>query len=300
MAVAESTRHQEARYHLPGCRTKVRAKLFPTVAASFEQGGDAANLKELRLQAPGQGAAAQIESVCADLADHVGQDRVDQDQLRASDIDDPFGGPNFIAAMVTTGGPWPSNEGRAPIANADSIGAVGNDRRSSPERRCAPQPSTSHLEPESGAGRFCARCWAGESSFRRNRGKWEPTICRSADRIARKTSWASNPEEATPLKGGPLCILGARPYSINFCDLIPCNLDPDTSVQKATKCLLCRGFYILSSLHPCENAKLQGCNSFCWANELSGAHAANIDSQGRVAFRSRTAGPPSTTSGRKA
>lgn len=57
------------------------------------------------------------------------------------------------------------HEGRAPIANADSIGAVGNDPISNvpiiapfitsepnmlisrPERRCAPHPSTSHLEP---------------------------------------------------------------------------------------------------------------------------------------------------------
>lgn len=89
----------------------VRAKFIPTVAASFEQGGDAANVKEPCLKVTGQGAAAQIESVCADLADsHVGRDRVDQDQLHASEIDDTFGGPNFIATMVTAGGPWPSTK----------------------------------------------------------------------------------------------------------------------------------------------------------------------------------------------
>jgi hypothetical protein len=60
MAVAESIRHREARYHCRAAGRTVRAKLFRTVAASFEQGGDAANLKELCLKAPGQGAASQI------------------------------------------------------------------------------------------------------------------------------------------------------------------------------------------------------------------------------------------------
>jgi hypothetical protein len=102
---------------------------------------------------------------------------------------------------------------------------------SRPKRRCAPQPSTSHLEPESGADALPDMLAGGEPVPQKS-------MEMGADDISKRTldgarSWASNPND---------------------------NLDPDTSGQKVTKCLLCRRFYILSfiaSWRECKVARMQ-------------------------------------------